>query len=880
MSSPDSLPRLAAACTVMACLAAFSPSFAVNHAFDQAKGALSVDYARYLSKHDIAFNKPITDPKHAMTVGNGRVGAAVWNAKGITMQVTGVDASPQTCFSQGQLNLSTLPRMDTGYASFQQVLSLYDGTLTTRYDDNRAVTVMGSPNSEVIGIHVDDSRAGVQSITFDLTLWDPATQMVSRGGFTDMQADVRDINVWKAVSSFAEPTVAGISRAQADLDGFGYTLAATVEGTPFTTAQVDARTVRFTITPAKGYTIWIACASRLNAPGHDSPAQARTLLGKVKADGYPATVAAYAEWWHAFWGKSFVQYSNPAGEADFMETFYYLSTYLIASGSYGKYPFHFINGVYRSNADLDIHWSGAYWYWNMRNIYNGLLTSNHPDAMEGFYRLYYGNLARTRTITQTRHSIDGAWVPETMRWDGGDQWSWGSDYTRNIYSTGAEAASNMFLRFAYTNDTAWLASTAYPYMREAAKFLQAKLSLDAGTKRYYMASSNAHETYWNVKNAITDLAAVRSLFPQAIQAAAALNLDPALRTQWRNTLDNLEPYKTEAYNGGTRYLPHDPPTVVQKNGENITSELIWPYAVSNIGGADHQTALNGFNSRPSQFSNVWAPDAIQAARLGLGDESYNAMKRLLGMYANYPNGRTNNTNGEFEYVGAHILALNESLLQSHNDTIRVFPAAPSAADFTGRFTLAAKGGFLITSEREAGEIKYVGLKSLHGKPALIANPWGTQQVRVQSLSDGRVLETTAAAMIGFATTASGTYLIERTAKPLSGFTFAGLTGAPNRSAKTLTWNSTVVTLGAGQGKVSSLPRTANRIPVARAMTLLVPGGRFTLPGSGTRYSMEVFDLGGRRIRTALLGADRREKSVDLGLSGGMHIVRLNPVPPD
>ena len=48
--------------------------------------------------------------------------------------------------------------MDTGYTTFQQRLSLYDGTLTTKYDNNRTVTIMGSPNSEVMGIHVDDSR--------------------------------------------------------------------------------------------------------------------------------------------------------------------------------------------------------------------------------------------------------------------------------------------------------------------------------------------------------------------------------------------------------------------------------------------------------------------------------------------------------------------------------------------------------------------------------------------------------------------------------------------------------------------------------------------------------------------------------------------------
>ena len=114
----------------------------------------------YLSKHNIVLNKPITDSTSGLTIGNGRVGAMVWNSNGITMQVTGVDASEQTCFSEGWVNLTTSPKMDSNYTTFQQVLSLYDGNPSRPGTiPIWTVTIMGSPNSEVLGIHVDDSRA-------------------------------------------------------------------------------------------------------------------------------------------------------------------------------------------------------------------------------------------------------------------------------------------------------------------------------------------------------------------------------------------------------------------------------------------------------------------------------------------------------------------------------------------------------------------------------------------------------------------------------------------------------------------------------------------------------------------------------------------------
>jgi hypothetical protein len=97
-------------------------------------------------------------------------------------------------------------------------------------------------------------------------------------------------------------------------------------------------------------------------------------------------------------------------------------------------------------------------------------------------------------------------------------------------------------------------------MREVVKFYQRKLSVD-GAGKYYMATSNAHETYWDVKNAITDLAAVRLLFPLTIQASTQLGLDSGLRAGWQTVVDNLAPYQIS----GGAYLPHDPPTSTTRN---------------------------------------------------------------------------------------------------------------------------------------------------------------------------------------------------------------------------------------------------------------------------------------------------------------------------
>jgi len=756
--------------------AAASPTDA---AFSTGSGTLDVDYASYLSKHDIVYNRPNTNPAHGLTVGNGRTGAMAWQANGLSMQVSNVDASQQTAFGAGMVNLATSPAMDSGYSTFQQRLSLYDGTLTTKYDNNRTVTVMGQPNSEVMGIHVDDTRGGVSSITLELSLWDVAN--LGNSG------DVPDINTWRTVSSYADSTGAGISRGQADPQKFGYTLAASVEGANYTASVVNNSRVRLTITPTSSYTIWFTASTRLNAPSNDSVNQAKSALAAVKATGYGTTLNNYRNWWHSFWGKSFVQYGGLGGDADYMENEYYLSTYMIAAGGYGNYPFHFINGVFRATGDAT-KWSNAYWYWNQRDVYNSFLASNHVDLLNTFNRMYSRNYTALKSYTQTRYGIDGLWVPETMGWDGNARGTINSDYTKNIFTTGYQAAYNMYLQYRYTNDVTYLRDVAYPYLREVAKFYSQMLSVD-GAGKYYMANSNSHETYWNVRNAITDLAAVRSLFPIAISVSTQLGLNADLRPQWQNILNNLVPYPTE--NGA--FVPHQPPIAQTRNNENVASELIWPYNITGFGYPDYQTAVNTWNARPFPYGNVWSNDAVQAARLGLGDQAYNGMKTMLQKYQNYPNGFTNNTNGVFEYHGVHLSAMNESLLQSYNDKIRVFPAAPTNSSFVGKFTLLAKNGFLVSSEREANETKYVGLRSQWGATARVVNPWGTQQVRVRRASDNAILLTTTSAEFEFATAANTVYVVERTAKPLTSYTTTRLTGTQNQGAKSL--SGTASTLG-------------------------------------------------------------------------------------
>jgi alpha-L-fucosidase 2 len=58
----------------------------------------------------------------------------VWNANGLTLQVSGVDASQHTSFSAGWVNLLTNPGLDAGTCASSILIRRVKGLSNRRFD--------------------------------------------------------------------------------------------------------------------------------------------------------------------------------------------------------------------------------------------------------------------------------------------------------------------------------------------------------------------------------------------------------------------------------------------------------------------------------------------------------------------------------------------------------------------------------------------------------------------------------------------------------------------------------------------------------------------------------------------------------------------------
>ena len=106
-----------------------------------------------------------------------------------------------------------------------------------------------------------------------------------------------------------------------------------------------------------------------------------------------------------------------------------------------------------------------------------------------------------------------------------------------------------------------------------------------------------------------------------------------------------------------------------------------------------------------------------------------------------------------EPLGVLACAVNESLLQSYDGIIRVFPAVSAGP---AAFTLHAEGGFVVSSQsRENGSPLWIDILSKVGKEIVIVNPWDTMYIYCQD----ELVKNSNEREVHFETSAANRYLL-------------------------------------------------------------------------------------------------------------------------
>jgi len=499
-------------------------------------------------------------------------------------------------------------------------------------------------------------------------------------------------------------------------------------------------------------------------------AEARAVLEKAHAVGVDALRRQRKAYWHSFWSKTDVVMHSDDGVADYIENLYHLFLYWMAGSSRGSDAPKFNGSNYIFGNDWRA-WGGQYWYQNTREMYWSLLPADHGELLEPFVDLYWRHLPAARALARDTYDAPGACYEETFNgFDGGGD-KRGNPYTQLYLTTGTEIAHQIYQSYLYTCDETFLREKAYTLMKETVSYHLHFLNKEADGL-YHVYPSNARETYWFIKDSVTDLVALRTVLPILIRESQRLGVDAEERARWQDVLDHLAPYVEDQGKGvllpGT-FLDEFPPTRFPKaeaaypadkrttksrgnafNCENVACEPIYPWGLVGLDSppAELEKLRRTFRARPHYewtLGNSWDPSVIWAARLGMADELLRCIKMFAQNVQTYPSGMAGtpgtvpevwgkviNDTPAFDSAGVIAAVVLEMNLQSYHGRLRVFPCVPRG--WESEFTLAAEGGFLVSSKiTKDGTIPFIKILSRHGGPCTVVNPWNDMTNAVFSL---------------------------------------------------------------------------------------------------------------------------------------------------
>jgi hypothetical protein len=774
----------------------------------------SVAYS-FVARSDLVYDKPAEQPDAGQPIGNGRMGTMVWTSpNAIHLQINRVDVFAVNCNHlgrPGQVGSETdycggiaSVTIDVGSQafaageekSFRQTLSLANAECSIEGHDFQMNSFVSSAH-DVLVMELDDRRSQPEPIQVAVSMLRPPNVITG-----DHSATTRFVDDPKRIAlmqQFREREYFNASAVHVGL----------ANGEPVAIEPSSERMRTLVLPAARGKrTVLITTAAGWKSD-QDPSMDTKNLFEQVSLQSVDELRALHQPWWHDFWSRTHVDLSSDDGQAQRAQRWRDLHLYHLASSSRGELPPKWNGSIFLTSGDAR-RWGSQYWVWTTEMLYFPLLAADSIDLTNPFFDMYARQLPHSNIAARQRWGIEGTYFPETTAFDGpkvlsddvasefqdvflgrkplaemspqakqqcqfdsqlnvvtqppaGSRMSWIS----HVASSGSELAIHAWWRYRYTGDREWLQSHAYPLLRGTVEFYRHLVKKESDG-RYHLTGTHAHEDFWGVKNSIMDLAAIRGTVPLAIRASEILDVDPELRKQWKELLENLAPYPmgndphAKALTGGSLgedlwaagYLGE---VDGQHNPEDVWLTPVFPFedwtletkndSLDRIVQAlvtrapRHQSILSGAGT------NTAIRSPIAAIRAGRGEELPQILDRYFSAFAPLSNGMSlfeGPTAASVEHLGLLTTTLQEALLQSVSprpgepEVISVFPAWPK--HWNGSFRLLARGGFLVWSKFEAGAVRDIDVESRLGEECRIRNPWGRSCVVEDIGGSSRILE--------------------------------------------------------------------------------------------------------------------------------------------
>jgi hypothetical protein len=482
-------------------------------------------------------------------------------------------------------------------------------------------------------------------------------------------------------------------------------------------------------------------------------------------------------WWENYWSVSEVEINDPV-----IEQRYYLSLYVL--GSLSRDP-DFPPCIFGIETWDNPVWAGDYKInYNHQAPYLALYASGHFEQADPHDAPYLALMEQGKEMALRLLNHRGVYFPLGL----GPKGLICENCLYGMKSQNAFALINVAMRWYMTYDPEY-ARKLYPLVREVADFWEDDLIFENG--RYVATGDSAHESLGDpAVNTISVLGYLRALYRLALSMSSELQLDEHLHGKWWHILEHMSDFpaqpaaqvgniffdivQTEALKNvkladlypagaleGKTVFVHE--EVGSQWSFMCAVNLLHAYPAGEIGldsdASLLRTARNTielkalFEKESIGWQKNWGGLPIGSDALGRGgwtDFNHSCLFFPAAVRVGYDpaiiwkelrqlieskaaeNGFIRNNPHGIENCGTVPNTIQEMMLQSHENVIRLFPVWPRADHPDAGFTnLWAYGAFKVSATLRSGVVGNVSITSMKGRRCTVENPWEDCRILLQ-----------------------------------------------------------------------------------------------------------------------------------------------------
>ena len=441
--------------------------------------------------------------------------------------------------------------------------------------------------------------------------------------------------------------------------------------------------------------------------------------------------------WNEYWAQSSVSVPDPV-----LQKHYDNSMYKFGSAAReDSYPIS-LQAVWTADNGKLPPWKGDFHHdLNTQLSYWPSYSGNHLAEEYGYLKTLWDQLEAYHAFTRQYFEKEGLAIPGVCTLTGEPMGGW-IQYSMS-QTTSSWLAQHFYLHWKYSMDEDFLRERGYPFVKDVAVFLEQETVLDGQGHRTleYSTSPEIHDNSlraWFRTITNYDNALITNTFKMASEMAGALSLTEEA-AHWKALQSQMPPFALSEdgslafaegfpYNESHRHFSHSmaihPLGLInwEDGGESrriikATIDRLEAY------GPDYWTG----------FSYAWFGNMMAWALDGEGARRY--LKDFAECFC-LPN--TFHANGDQTRTGksryiyrpftlegnmAFAAGIQQMLLQSHTDTIRVFPAVPDDWKDVSFEKLRTRGAFLVSAGRKDGKTVSVKVFSEKGGNLLMISPF-------------------------------------------------------------------------------------------------------------------------------------------------------------